>query len=96
MRLGFTESDLAAGGSDRLVDAVIVWGDEATIAARVQAHLDAGADSVCIQVVSDAEYGGMRDLHRDAWRALAPRSRRDHRRPAVGLTKSPGSAHLDR
>jgi len=72
LRLGFTEDDFAAGGSDRLVDAVIAWGDVSTIAEKVQAHLDAGADSVCIQVVSDAEYGGMRDLHRDTWRALAP------------------------
>jgi probable F420-dependent oxidoreductase len=72
LRLGFTDADLADGGSDRLVDAVVVWGDEATIAARVQAHLDAGADSVCIQVVSDAPYGGMAELHRDTWRALAP------------------------
>jgi probable F420-dependent oxidoreductase len=71
-RIGFSETDLADGGSDRLVDALIAWGDEAAIAARVQAHLDAGADSVCIQVVSDAEYGGMRVLHRDTWRALAP------------------------
>jgi probable F420-dependent oxidoreductase len=49
MRLGFTESDLDAGGSDRLVDALIAWGDEKRIADRVQAHLDAGATQVCIQ-----------------------------------------------
>ena len=40
---GFTDDDLADGGSDRLVDALVVWGDEATIAARVQEHRDAGA-----------------------------------------------------
>jgi probable F420-dependent oxidoreductase len=71
-RLGFTDDDLANGGSDRLVDALVAWGDEAAIAARVQEHLDAGADGVCIQVVSDAPYGGMTELHRDTWRALAP------------------------
>jgi len=49
MRLGFTESDLDAGGSDRLVDALVAWGDEKRIADRVQAHLDAGATHVCIQ-----------------------------------------------
>jgi len=49
-RLGFTEDDFTDGGSDRLVDHVVVWGDEATIAARVQAHFDAGADHVCVQV----------------------------------------------
>jgi len=48
LRLGFTADDLA-GPSDRLVDAIVVWGDEATVAARVQAHLDAGADHVCVQ-----------------------------------------------
>jgi hypothetical protein len=38
----------------------------------VKAHLDAGADSVCVQVVSDTAYGGMSELHRDTWRKLAP------------------------
>jgi len=47
--LGFTDADLADGGSDRLVDAIVAWGDEAAIAARIQAHYDAGADHVCIQ-----------------------------------------------
>ncbi len=48
LRLGFTEDDIA-GATDRLVDAIVVWGDEDAIAARVQAHLDAGADHVCVQ-----------------------------------------------
>ncbi len=52
LRLGFTEDDLLDGGSDRLVDALVAWGDEATIAARVQAHRDAGADHVCLQLLS--------------------------------------------
>lgn len=52
-RLGFTEDDLPDGGSDRLVDALVVWGDEATIAARVQQHRDAGADHVCLQVLTE-------------------------------------------
>jgi probable F420-dependent oxidoreductase len=47
--LGFEDADFADGGSDRLVDAIVAWGDEQAIAARVQAHLDAGADHVCIQ-----------------------------------------------
>ena len=47
--LGFDDADLADGGSDRLVDAIVAWGDEAAIAARIQAHHDAGADHVCIQ-----------------------------------------------
>lgn len=48
-RFGFGDEDFAAGGSDRLVDAVVAWGDEDAIAARIRAHQDAGADHVCIQ-----------------------------------------------
>jgi probable F420-dependent oxidoreductase len=47
-RLGFTEADCQNGGSDRLIDAIIAWGDENTIRARIDAHLKAGADQVCI------------------------------------------------
>ncbi len=50
-RIGFTDEDLADGGSDRLVDALVAWGDEETIATRVRAHRDAGADHVCIQAL---------------------------------------------
>ena len=67
-RQGFTDDDLADGGSDRLVDALVVWGDEATIAARVQAHRDAGADHVCVQVLTDDPS----TMPLAAWRALAP------------------------
>ncbi len=51
-RLGFSEKDLAGAGSDRLVDAVVAWGDEAAVADRVREHLDAGADHVCLQVLN--------------------------------------------
>lgn len=54
-RLGFTDEDFADGGSDRLFDALIVHGDAATIAAGVRAHLDAGADHVAVQVISDGD-----------------------------------------
>jgi probable F420-dependent oxidoreductase len=47
--LGFEDADFAGGGSDRLVDAVVAWGDERALRARIQAHFDAGADHVCIQ-----------------------------------------------
>lgn len=67
-RLGWTDEDIADGGSDRLVDAIVVWGDEAAIAARVQAHRDAGADHVCVQVLS----GDFTTVPLDAWRRLAP------------------------
>lgn len=49
-RLGWGDDDLSDGGSDRLVDALVAWGSLEQIAARVQAHLDAGADHVCVQV----------------------------------------------
>jgi probable F420-dependent oxidoreductase len=56
--LGFAEADLDNGGSDRLVDAIVAWGDEKLIADRIQAHHDAGADHVCIQAFrSDGERG---------------------------------------
>ena len=67
-RQGFTDDDLADGGSDRLVDALVVWGDEATIAARIQEHRDAGADHVCIQVLTDNPIG----FPAAEWQALAP------------------------
>lgn len=53
-RLGWSDEDIAGDGSDRLVDAVIAWGDVDAIAARVRAHLDAGADHVCIQLRTDS------------------------------------------
>ena len=66
-RQGFTDDDLTDGGSDRLVDALVVWGDEATIAARVQQHRDAGADHVCIQVLTNTPMS----FPIDEWRVLA-------------------------
>lgn len=53
LRLGFTTDDLPRGGSERLKAALIVWGDETAVAARVTEHLDAGADHVCVQVLTD-------------------------------------------
>jgi probable F420-dependent oxidoreductase len=58
LRIGFTEADLAEGGSDRFVDAMVLWGDAETIARGLRAHFDAGANHVCIQPVhaeGDAE-----------------------------------------
>ncbi len=66
LRLGFTPGDLADGGSDRLVDGLVAWGDEAAIRGRIEEHHRAGADHVCIQVVTGAAV-----LPRDRWRALA-------------------------
>ena len=50
--LGFGDADLAEGGSDRLVDAIVAWGTVEAIAARVRAHHEAGADHVCLQVLT--------------------------------------------
>jgi probable F420-dependent oxidoreductase len=50
-RMGWTDDDLGDGGSDRLVDAIVAWGDVDAIAERVQVHHDAGADHVCLQVL---------------------------------------------
>jgi probable F420-dependent oxidoreductase len=50
-RLGFGEEELEGGGSDRLVDAIVAWGDVDAVRGRVEAHLAAGADHVCVQAV---------------------------------------------
>ena len=63
--LGYTEADLADGGSDRLIDAVIPHGGAEGIAEVVRAHLDAGADHVCLQPL------GEEGIPRESWTALA-------------------------
>ncbi|MGW9209374.1 TIGR03620 family F420-dependent LLM class oxidoreductase [Embleya sp. NPDC055664] len=69
-RLGFTDADLADGGSDRLIDTLVVWGDEEAIAARVREHFDAGADHVSIQVLpTDPGHTG---LPHAQWARLGP------------------------
>jgi probable F420-dependent oxidoreductase len=55
---GFTDADFADGGSDRLVDRIVAWGDEQVIRDRIQAHWDAGADHVCIQPFRPDGEGG--------------------------------------
>lgn len=67
-RLGFDESDAVKGGSDRLADALVAQGDEGAIAARVQEHLEAGADHVLLQVLGR----DLGEVPMDEWRALAP------------------------
>ncbi|MGW7565787.1 LLM class F420-dependent oxidoreductase [Streptomyces tendae] len=67
LNLGFTDDDVSGGGSDRLIDAVFAWGDEATVRARIDAFHDAGADHVALQLVED----DMNRLPREGWRRLA-------------------------
>ncbi len=52
-RLGFTEQDVAGEGSDRLIDALVISGDDATIARRFEEHHQAGADHVAVQLIAD-------------------------------------------
>ncbi len=77
-RLGFGDDDFADGGSDRLIDAIVAWGSMDDVVARVQAHLDAGADHVCVQALSAAP----RDVPAAQWRELAP--------ALVGLSSASG------
>lgn len=67
LREGFTEDDLADGGSDKLVESLVAWGGEEEILARVREHLEAGADQVLVQVLAEDASGLRRD-----WRRLAP------------------------
>ena len=60
-RLGFTDDDLAGGGSNRFVDGNVAWGDESAIRKRIQLFWDAGADHVCIQSIHPS---GSRTTHR--------------------------------
>ncbi len=73
-RLGYGDDDLRNGGSDRLVDAIVAWGDLDAVAGRVQAHLDAGADHVSVQVLVPAPPRPTDpvSLPLGGWRELAP------------------------
>jgi probable F420-dependent oxidoreductase len=51
LRDGFSEADLADGGSDKFIDAMVLWGDAATVKKGLRAHFDAGATHVCLQPV---------------------------------------------
>jgi len=50
-RLGWGDADLADGGSDKLVDAIVVWGGTAAIRSRIDEHRKRGADHICLQVL---------------------------------------------
>src|SRR4051794_18666683 len=66
-RLGFTDDDVSQL-SDRLVDALVAWGDVDALAARVQEHRDAGADHVCVQLIGSPGEA----MNRAVWSELAP------------------------
>jgi probable F420-dependent oxidoreductase len=66
LRSGFTQDDLDSV-SDRLLDAIIAWGDEDAIARRVEEHKQAGADHVCVQALIAEPLA----FPREQWRRLA-------------------------
>ena len=66
-RLGYGDDDVANGGSNRLVDAIVVWGTAETVMQRVRAHHDSGADHVCLQVLGPEPNA----LPMRQWRELA-------------------------
>jgi probable F420-dependent oxidoreductase len=66
-RLGYTDDDFADGGSDRIVDALVFWGDLEGVVGKLQQHHDAGADHVCVQVIGEAP--GRSSMPQ--WQALA-------------------------
>jgi probable F420-dependent oxidoreductase len=61
-KLGFTDADLEGEGSDRLIDALALHGDAATVARGLSAHLEAGADQVIVQVLNEDPWPGYRAL----------------------------------
>jgi probable F420-dependent oxidoreductase len=65
-RYGFGDEDFENAGSDRLIDAIVAWGDLDAIVARVRSHFDAGADHVCLQVLTRDQGANV-----EAWRRLA-------------------------
>ncbi|MFD0365685.1 hypothetical protein ACFQZZ_29975 [Nocardia sp. GCM10030253] len=83
-RLGFGDADIAGGPSSRLVDAIVAYGDVGAIAVRVRDHLDAGADHVCLQVISVDQSA----LPLPQWRELAVLLRATE--PSAGTSVSRG------
>ena len=71
-RLGYTEDDIANGGSDRIVDDLVFWGDLDTVVRKLQRHVDAGADHVAIQVIGVEPGGSAMPQWRQLAEALQP------------------------
>jgi probable F420-dependent oxidoreductase len=68
-RLGYTEEDVGGAGSDKLVDDIVAWGGVEVVVSRINAHFEAGADHVCVQVIAE----DMRALPMKEWHTLAER-----------------------
>lgn len=69
--LGYEDADFADGGSEQLVDAIVAWGDEEKITARVHEHLEAGADHVAVQAYAETADQALTILERVAPRLLS-------------------------
>ena len=87
-RLGFSDVDFVQGGSNRLVDSIVAWGDEDTIKNRVLSHLDAGANHVCIQALPTTKRG----VPVEQWRTLGSVFRDMN---ADGLSIQPGQGRRE-
>ena len=66
-RFGYEDHDFKLGGSDRLVDAIVAWGEPSVVRARVDAHMSAGADQVLVQVITE----NVDEFPRNEYRVLA-------------------------
>lgn len=67
-RLGFTDADFEQSGSDRLIDALVVWGSEDVVGEKLAAFHEAGADHLALQIVAP---GSREFAPREAWRRVA-------------------------
>ena len=80
-RMGWSEADVEGEGSDRLIDAVIAVGDVDAIVNRVRAHLDGGADHVCVQLRAERAADPALEAQRELAAALS--ELREPRSPSV-------------
>jgi probable F420-dependent oxidoreductase len=93
-RLGFTEVELARPGGDRLVDALVAWGDEAAVRARLAAYRAAGADEVAlIPLTADGQHADLETLERLAPYRQAPV--RAKPRQDTAMRRGPGRSVLE-
>lgn len=69
LKLGFSDADFANGGSDRLVDAIVAWGDPGSVARRIRDQHAAGASHVCVQILTDPPRDYAQSM--SGWRTLA-------------------------
>jgi probable F420-dependent oxidoreductase len=66
---GFSDAEMAGGGSDRFIDMIVAWGDEGKIRRRLDEHFEAGADHVCVQPIGPQ---GGREVDERVLQLLAP------------------------